>query len=63
MITIEKKKLEYGSCNFCSRGVLRKDGIGLKYPYKIIYELRGNQLLVTICSECLKIIKAYKEGV
>ena len=61
MITIEKKKLKDAtSCTFCSRGLLKIRGIGLNYPYKIVYEISGNSLVITMCSECLKIIKQFK---
>lgn len=61
MITITKENVkEVGSCNFCTRGMLEKIKFGVIYPYKKVFVLRGNSLVVTICEECLKILKKFK---
>ena len=58
MITIYKEKIEIeGACNFCSRGELTPDHKGLKYPYYKVYVIKGNQLKVNMCQECLNILK------
>ena len=34
MVNIKREKVEdYGACNFCTRGEVKKSGFGLKYPY------------------------------
>jgi hypothetical protein len=60
MITVEKKDLkDASSCNFCSRGVLNKDGSNLVFPYTKVIEIRGNSLLVTMCFDCFKTLKEF----
>jgi len=62
MINIKKVSMKISgvsSCNFCSRGALIKRGLGLKYPYRTVYEIRGNYLLVTLCPECFNTIKNF----
>lgn len=51
---------EAGTCVFCQRGELQKSKVGLKYPYRTVYVLRGNTLVVAICEECIKIIQKIK---
>jgi len=53
---IEKVK-DYGSCNFCTKGVLTKSEIGLKFPYKKVFVICGNQLEIRICKDCLNLFK------
>jgi hypothetical protein len=50
----------YGGCLFCTKGELRKDGKGLKYPYQKVYVISGNNLEIRICKECLDKIKKIK---
>jgi len=54
---IEKASI-YGGCNFCEKGQLAK--IGLKYPYKKVFVILGNQLEIRVCKECLKLFKKIK---
>ena len=48
---------EQGSCNFCKRGKLRKNGQGLEYPYKVVYTMTsgkaGGGLLAVVCEQCI----------
>jgi len=53
---IEKVK-DYRSCNFCTRGVLAKSKIALKFPYKKVFVIYGNHLEIRICKDCLNLIK------
>jgi len=60
MIITKELTNNSGSCCFCCRGKLLKSRIGLKFPYRLIYVLRGNSIAITICEECIKIIKQFK---
>jgi len=58
MLNITYKHIgDTGSCNFCNRGTLRKDGMGLDFPYNHVYVIRGNSVVINICRECIKEIK------
>jgi hypothetical protein len=51
---------KYGGCNFCCKGELSKDGMRLKYPYKKVYVIYGNQLEIRVCPECLTQLKGVR---
>lgn len=57
---IENIKSSGGSCNGCKRGILLKNGKGLKYPYKKVYILLLNQLEIRLCKSCLNEIRKIK---
>ena len=46
-----------GSCNACTRGVVKKGENHLTYPYQYVYELRIGQphfsQAIRFCSKCL----------
>lgn len=51
-----KQDLKNGSCNFCKRGKVNKDGDGLEYPYKTVTEVTGDfnsGISVRFCDDCL----------
>lgn len=44
------------SCNFCQKGELRKDGMGLNFPYEKILRFsrsKNDGMAPAICKECL----------
>ena len=43
------------SCNFCDRGRINLEGMGLVYPYDTVYSFKreGSGLLAFICNDCL----------
>lgn len=44
------------SCNFCDRGTINLEGMGLIYPYDVVYSFKreGSGLLAFICPNCLE---------
>lgn len=52
------------SCNFCRRGELTPNGMGLTYPYDYVYFMSpvGSGLTAVICEDCLSelSIKAHR---
>ena len=52
---ITRQNLEEGTCNFCKRGTVNKNGWGLVYPYEKVFTFQGDNggLLVTMCDDCL----------
>ena len=58
MLNISYKNIkEVGSCNFCSRGTLKKFETGLDFPYNHVYVIRGNSIAIVICRNCIKELK------
>ena len=49
-------KKSSASCNFCKKGELTKNGMGIVYPYETVYTFRGETsgLVASICEECLE---------
>ena len=64
---VEISNLRNGSCNFCKRGKLRKNNIGLDYPYDRVFTINqsegGGGLTANICQECMDILKNKTEGI
>ncbi|MCK9544584.1 MAG: hypothetical protein M0R03_21395 [Novosphingobium sp.] len=61
MLRVKKEivKKDCCSCNFCNKGTLKVNGVGLEYPYEEVYSFTidrdgGSGLLANICKECLK---------
>lgn len=51
------------SCSFCNKGKLRRDGMGLIYPYENVVRFRrsnGSGISPAICEDCLE--ELYKKG-
>jgi len=62
-MTIYHKNIkDAGACNFCQRAELTKKKIGLKYPYKKVYCIMGNSILICICQNCMNEIKGFKNN-
>ena len=50
----------YGSCNFCRRGIPRKDGKGLDFPYEKVVAIWSNENgspWVRFCEDCFNELK------
>jgi hypothetical protein len=45
------------SCNGCKRGTLKKDGLGVEYPYDTVTVIEGNGISIRLCDECLEELK------
>jgi len=60
IMKIEVSDLRNGSCNFCKRGELTEDGVGLIYPYKKVTQISADKYGVSVrfCDLCLKEVKA-----
>ncbi len=48
-----RKDLMDGSCNFCQRGELKREGARRRYPYTMVTEAVGSGIAVRFCDECL----------
>ena len=46
-----------GSCSFCNRGILNKNGTNLNYPYNHVFVVRGNTVSTRMCRQCVKELK------
>jgi len=57
-----KKVSEIGSCNYCDKGELRADGMGLDYPYDEVIEIEGRQKTSRLCYECASEVATLYEG-
>jgi hypothetical protein len=54
---MEIKKLSVelnGSCSDCQRGTLRKNGIGMDYPYNYTYHVKVGPIVFRVCEDCRK---------
>jgi len=50
---INKRSIDGGSCNFCNRYKVTKDG--LTFPYKFIYEITGqSNVVIRMCGKCYR---------
>lgn len=43
-----------GSCNYCEKGHLKSDGMGLDFPYKKVIKVTGNTINTRFCKECFE---------
>jgi len=53
------------SCNFCDRGEINLEGMGLIYPYDAVcsFKREGSGLLVFICPDCLEELRNKVENI
>ena len=56
---VKKVPIKDAKCNFCNRGTLKDNVVGLHYPYDYVYSFsrEGNGLLANICEDCLTELK------
>lgn len=46
-----------GPCNFCKRGKLATEKVGLDYPYEDVLVLSGTAISVAFCEDCFNGLK------
>jgi hypothetical protein len=52
--------IDEGSCNFCNKGKITKDGNKLIFPYDKVILLEGKKISVVFCEECLDEFQNHK---
>jgi hypothetical protein len=60
MPEIKVLSVNEGTCHCCNRGKLRKDKMGLVYPYVKVISVRGTNIEMFFCEECFDEVQKFK---
>ncbi|MNC19163.1 hypothetical protein D3C75_670900 [compost metagenome] len=59
VLKVVPRDTDNGSCHYCERGTLKKDGYGLDYPYTQMVRIEGRSMVTNCCFECFEVFSNF----